>query len=136
LAGNLTRQLLAFARRQVLQPKEIDLNSAISRISSFLQSAVGENIDFRIILDPGVRPIAANPTQIEQVLMNLGLNARDAMPQGGSLVVETNNVDLDDEFCRLHSYGRPGSYVLLTVSDTGLGMDAATQEHIFEPFRE
>jgi two-component system cell cycle sensor histidine kinase/response regulator CckA len=134
LAGNLTRQLLAFARRQVLQPKEIDLNSAISRISSFLQSAVGENFDFRIILDPGVRPIAADPTQIEQVLMNLGLNARDAMPQGGSLVVETNNVDLDDEFCRLHSYGRPGSYVLLTVSDTGLGMDAATQEHIFEPF--
>jgi two-component system cell cycle sensor histidine kinase/response regulator CckA len=134
LAGNLTRQLLAFARRQVLQPKEIDLNSAISRISSFLQSAVGENIDFRIILDPGVRPIAADPTQIEQVLMNLGLNARDAMPQGGSLVVETNNVDLDAEFCRLHSYGRPGSYVLLTVSDTGLGIDAATQEHIFEPF--
>lgn len=134
MAGNLTRQLLAFARRQVLQPKEIDLNSAISRISSFLQSAVGENFDFRIILDPGVRPIAADPTQIEQVLMNLGLNARDAMPQGGSLVVETNNVDLDDEFCRLHSYGRPGSYVLLTVSDTGLGMDAATQEHIFEPF--
>jgi signal transduction histidine kinase len=134
LAGNLTRQLLAFARRQVLQPEKVDLNRSISRISSVLQSGIGERIELKTNLDPDIHIIDADPTQIEQVLLNLGLNARDAMPQGGNLLFGTSNVVLDDDFCRSHSYGRPGSYVMLTVSDTGLGMDASTQEHIFEPF--
>jgi two-component system cell cycle sensor histidine kinase/response regulator CckA len=134
LAGNLTRQLLAFARRQVLQPVKVDLNDAITRIKAVLEIAIGENIEFKTSLDPNIYMVKADPTQVEQLLMNLTLNARDALPHGGSLVIETSNVVLDDEFCRLHSYGRPGSYVMLVVSDSGVGMDAATQEHIFEPF--
>lgn len=93
-----------------------------------------QNVEFKTLLDPNIYMVEADPTQIEQLVMNLTLNARDAMPHGGSLVIETSNVVLDDEFCRLHFYGRPGSFVMLVVSDTGLGMDAATQEHIFEPF--
>ena len=134
LAGNLTRQLLAFARRQVLQPVAVHLNAAITRVSGVLESGIGENVEFKTSLDPNIYMVEADPTQIEQLLMNLTLNARDAMPQGGVLVIETSNVVLDDDFCRSHSYGRPGSYVMLAVSDTGVGMDAATQEHIFEPF--
>jgi two-component system, cell cycle sensor histidine kinase and response regulator CckA len=133
LAGSLTKQLLAFARRQVLQPKKVDLNQSVSRVSGVLRSGL-RNIDLENRLDPAVSAIEADPTQIEQVLMNLILNARDAMPEGGRLIVETGNADLDEEFCRAHSYGRPGSFALLTISDTGMGMDDATQEHIFEPF--
>ncbi len=134
LAANLTRQLLAFARRQTLQREKVDLNHAISRISSVLQSAISKSIALKMLPEPRVRIIDADPTQIDQVLMNLALNARDAMPRGGNLVIQTSNVDLDEVFCRLHSYGHPGSYVLLTVSDTGVGMDESTREHIFEPF--
>ena len=134
VAANLTRQLLAFARRQVLQPEKIDLNSAISRVESVLLSGLGARIRFKCCLDPDIDVVEADPSQIEQVILNLCLNARDAMPEGGTLVVKTMNTTLDEEFCRTHSYGLPGSYVVLIVSDDGTGMDAGTQEHIFEPF--
>lgn len=134
LASGLTRQLLAFARRQVLRPETVDLNETVLRIQDLLRSGLGEGIELKTDLSLDIEAIKADPSQIEQVLMNLVLNAKDAMPKGGTLAIETTQVDLSDEFCRLHSYGRPGSYVMLTISDTGLGMDAATQEHIFEPF--
>jgi signal transduction histidine kinase len=133
-AGKLTSQLLAFARRQVLQPRNLNLNMVIQGMLSFLRSAVGEAIEIRIALSPELQTIKVDPTQIEQVVMNLALNARDAMPNGGRLLLQTENVTLSNEFCMVHSYGSPGAYALLTVSDTGTGMDSATVEHIFEPF--
>jgi two-component system, cell cycle sensor histidine kinase and response regulator CckA len=95
---------------------------------------IGEDIDVRIVPAADLRVAVADPVQIDQVLMNLCLNARDAMPKGGRLIIETHNIEFDQEYCRLHTYVQPGSYVLLSVSDTGMGMDAATIEHIFEPF--
>jgi signal transduction histidine kinase/DNA-binding response OmpR family regulator len=133
-AAGLTAQLLAFARRQVLQPKILSLNDMVSDINKLLGAALGERIDFATICAPDVHSVRADPTQIEQVLINLCINARDAMPRGGRLVVETRNVEVGQEFRDRHSYGSPGSYVLLSVSDTGTGMDAATLSHIFEPF--
>jgi two-component system, cell cycle sensor histidine kinase and response regulator CckA len=134
LAANLTHQLLAFARKQILKPERIDLNSAISRIEGVLSSSLEANIHFKCCLDPDIDVVEADPSQIEQVILNLCLNARDAMPGGGTLVVKTMNIELDEEFCRMHAYGFPGSYVMLIVSDNGTGMDAGTQGHMFEPF--
>jgi two-component system cell cycle sensor histidine kinase/response regulator CckA len=133
-AAGLTSQLLAFARQQVLQRRKINLNRLVEEGISLLRKVIGENIDVRIVAAADLRVAIADPVQIDQVLMNLCLNARDAMPKGGQLIVETHNIEFDQEYCRLHSYVHPGSYVLLIVSDTGMGMDPATIEHIFEPF--
>jgi len=132
--AGLTSQLLAFARQQVLQPRKIDLNGLIEEGTSLLRRVIGADVEVRLVPAANLRVTVADPVQIDQVLMNLCLNARDAMPKGGRLIVETQNADFDEEYCRRHTYVRPGSYVLLAVSDTGIGMDAATIERIFEPF--
>lgn len=133
-AARLTSQLLAFARRQVLQPRNINLNTLAVEGVGLLRRVIGEQIEVRVLTAPDLRVTLADPTQIEQVLMNLCLNARDAMPEGGQLIIETQNVEIDEAYCRVHPYARQGSYVLLAISDTGVGMDAATKERIFEPF--
>jgi two-component system cell cycle sensor histidine kinase/response regulator CckA len=133
-AAGLTSQLLAFARRQVLQPRNIELNDLVSETTSLLRGLLGEHIDIRVTLKSDPVCIRADATQIEQVLMNLCLNARDAMPQGGRLIIETQDVEISEEFSRVHSYAAPGRYISLSVSDTGVGMDAATLDRIFEPF--
>jgi signal transduction histidine kinase len=133
-AAGLTAQLLAFARRQVLQPVNLDVNRSVSEIRRFLASGMEENIEFKIISNPSLEVIQGDASQVGQVIMNLCLNARDAMPRGGRLTVETDNIEIDEEFCHRNSYGRPGRYVMLVVSDTGTGMNAATVDRIFEPF--
>jgi len=132
-AATLTRELLAFARRQVLQPSAVDLNAVTSSLVSFLDKVIPTNIELKVITG-SLDPVKADPTQLEQVLMNLCLNARDAMPDGGRLLIETEMVELDESFCRFYPQISPGRYAVLSVSDTGLGMDAETRERIFEPF--
>ncbi len=133
-AAGLTRQLLAYARRQTLEPKNIDLNQTVEETTALLQKAMGEQIEVKIVLVPSLQTTRADPAQMEQVVMNLCFNARDAMPKGGQLLIETRNVDLDSAYCRRHADANPGPYVQLSVSDTGIGMDATTLERIFEPF--
>jgi PAS domain S-box-containing protein len=133
-AASLTRQLLAFSRQQMLEPKVLDLNAIVRNLEKMLRRLIGEDLDFRASLDLHLGSIMADQGQIEQVIVNLVVNARDAMPQGGKVTIETANVDLDESDARRHSPQQPGPYVLLTVSDTGVGMDAETQAHIFEPF--
>lgn len=133
-AAALTRQLLAFARRQVLEPRNISLNQAVGEVLSLLENVIGKDVEIHTVLAADLEPTRADPTQVEQVLMNLCLNARDAMPRGGTLTIETRNVIVDETFCRRYPYALPGHYVLLTVTDSGTGMDADTLEHIFEPF--
>jgi len=133
-AAGLTRQLLAFSRQQVLQPKIVDLNGLVSDMEKMLRRLIGEDVTLETSLDPDLGRVKADPGQIEQVLMNLAVNARDAMPDGGRLTIETRNVELGlDEVAR-----RPptlaGPYVMLAVSDSGMGMDTETQSHLFEPF--
>jgi two-component system, cell cycle sensor histidine kinase and response regulator CckA len=132
-AAALTRELLTFARRQVLQPQIVDVNAITSGLVSFLEKVIARDIELKVITSP-VDTVKADPTQIEQVLMNLCLNARDAMPNGGRLLIETEMVELDDSYCRFYPYVMPGRYVVLSVSDTGMGMDAETRDRIFEPF--
>lgn len=132
-AAALTRELLAFARRQALQPRALDLNTVTSGLVSFLDKVIGKDIEFKLI-NAQLEAVKADPTQIEQALMNLCLNAREAMPHGGRLVIETEMVELDDSYCRFYPYVLPGRYAVISVSDTGIGMDAETREHIFEPF--
>ena len=132
-AASLTRELLAFARRQVLQPRPVDLNGVTSGLMSFLDRVIGKDIELKVVTSP-LDQVKADPTQVEQVLMNLCLNARDAMPSGGRLIIETEMVELDDSYCRFYPYVTPGRYAVLSVSDTGIGMDAETRERIFEPF--
>ncbi|HXN51460.1 MAG TPA: ATP-binding protein [Candidatus Acidoferrum sp.] len=132
-AAALTRELLAFARRQVLQPRAVDLNTVAGGLVSFLDKIIGKDIEFKF-LNAKLDPVKADPTQIEQVLMNLCLNARDAMAQGGRLVIETEMVELDDSYCRFYPNVLAGRYAVISVSDTGTGMDAETRERIFEPF--
>jgi two-component system, cell cycle sensor histidine kinase and response regulator CckA len=132
-AAALTRELLAFARRQVLQPRAVDLNEVTSGLVSFLDKVIGKHIEFKFA-NARLDAVKADPTQIEQVLMNLCLNARDAMPEGGKMLIETEMVELDEAYCRFYPYVTPGRYAVLSVSDTGIGMDAATRERIFEPF--
>ena len=133
-AATLTRQLLAFSRKQVLEPKVFDLNQTVTVMSQMLRRLIGEDIAFTAALAENLRPIKADPGKIEQVLMNLVVNARDAMPDGGKLVIETANVELDATYALTHPEVRPGPYVVLAVTDTGCGMDEATQARIFEPF--
>ena len=126
-AAALTQQLLAFSRRQVLQPKVLDLNKLVTSLSTMLRRLIGEDIDLRLVLPPELGRVSADPGQVEQVLMNLVVNARDAMPKGGILTIETDNVNLDGEYVGRHIAVRPGTYVMLAVSDNGTGMDEATQ---------
>ncbi|MGH7322281.1 MAG: response regulator [Candidatus Rokuibacteriota bacterium] len=133
-AATLTQQLLAFSRKQMLQPKILDLNAVVAGMEKMLRRLIGEDIDLVTTPAPGLGRIQADPGQIEQVILNLAVNARDAMPDGGRLNLETGNVDLDDVFVRHHRGARPGRYVMLAVTDTGAGMDADTQAHLFEPF--
>ncbi len=133
-AAALTSQLLAYSRRQVLQPRVFNLNTLVLNLDKLLRRLIGEDVTLKSVVDPTLGSIKADPGQIEQVIMNLAINARDAMPDGGGLTIETTNVNLDDAYSRTHEGVRPGSYVLLAVSDTGSGMDAATRSHIFEPF--
>jgi two-component system cell cycle sensor histidine kinase/response regulator CckA len=133
-AAALTRQLLAFSRMQVLQPQVINLNGIVDEMSRLLPRLIGEDIDLVVRPGGGLRAIRADASQMEQVIMNLVVNARDAMPSGGKLLIETTNADLDESYSASHPVMRPGSYVQLSVSDNGTGMDANTQAHIFEPF--
>ena len=133
-AAALTSQLLAFSRRQVLQPKVLDLNQVITNLEKLLHRLIGEDVNLVVSLAPSLGSIHVDPGQIEQVLMNLAVNARDAMPKGGRLVIETQNVDFDKLSAGRPLSVEPGSYVVLTVSDTGSGMDEYTRSHIFEPF--
>jgi hypothetical protein len=133
-AATLTRQLLAFSRRQVLQPRALNLNESIEEVSSMLGRLIGEDVLLRTVLDPDLGLVRADPGQLTQVLVNLAVNARDAMPHGGTLTLETRNVTLDETFAASHEGVRPGPHVMLSVSDTGAGMDAETQAHLFEPF--
>ena len=133
-ASVLTRQLLTFARRQVVELANLDLNRVIANLLKLVSNVLGEHIEIRTILAKTLPAIRADVGQIEQVVMNLVLNARDAMPTGGELLVETSLVDLDADTIRRHPYMKEGSYVLLAVSDTGIGMDQKTRERIFEPF--
>ena len=130
----LTRQLLTFARRQILEPRNIDLNQSVSETLSLLEKVIGSNIEMKTRLAPNLAVVRADPTQVEQVLMNLCINARDAMPNGGSIHIETSNAEFNEDHCATQPYARPGTYSLLAVSDTGTGMDAATLDRIFEPF--
>jgi two-component system cell cycle sensor histidine kinase/response regulator CckA len=132
-AAALTRELLAFARRQILQTRSVDLNTVTSDLASFLTKVIRKDIDLRVINSP-LETLKADPAQIEQVLMNLCLHARDAMPHGGRLLIETEMVDIDESYCRFYPSVTAGRYAVLSVSDTGLGLDAEMREHIFEPF--
>lgn len=133
-AAELTDQLLAFSRQQIQQTKVLNLNLDVQNIEKMLKRLIGENIQLTTRFAPDLGLVKADPGQIGQVLMNLVVNARDAMPQGGQLFIETANVDIDPAFAARHAGLRPGSYVMLEVSDTGCGMDAETRAHIFEPF--
>ena len=133
-ATSLTRQLLAFSRKQILAPKVLDLNEVVTENLKMLTRMIGEDIDLVMVPGPALGAVRADPGQIDQVIMNLAVNARDAMPQGGKLTIETANVTLDDNFARTHAPVVPGDYVMLSISDTGVGMDGETQSRIFEPF--
>lgn len=133
-AAALTRQLLAFSRKQVLQPKIVDLNDIVSGMDKMLRPLIGEDIELIAHLDPAIGRVKADQGQIEQVILNLAVNARDAMPSGGKLTIETANADLDEDYARSHIGVSPGLHVVLAIADTGCGIPAEIQPHIFEPF--
>src|SRR5277367_367188 len=133
-AASLTKQLLAFSRQQVLSPAVLNLNALAADMEKMLPQLLGEDIEVSLLLDPELGNVKADQSQIEQVIMNLAVNARDAMPMGGKLKIETSNVELDQTYVRSHPGSKLGSFVLLAVTDTGTGMDPATLTHIFEPF--
>jgi PAS domain S-box-containing protein len=133
-ASSLTGQLLAFSRRQVTQPRVLDLNEVVNRMDRLLKRILGEHIELKTLPEPELGHVKADPGHIEQVIANLAVNARDAMPGGGKLTIETANIELDRSYARLHSEVQPGSYVMLAVSDTGTGMTPEVRKRIFEPF--
>ena len=133
-AANLTKALLAFSRQQVLEPAVLDLNDVVHRMDKMLRRVIGEDIELRWTADPALGRVRVDPGQIEQVLMNLAVNARDAMPAGGKLTLETANVDLDESYASVHGSVTPGPHVMLAVTDTGAGMSKEVQAKIFEPF--
>ena len=133
-AADLTRQLLMFSRQQVLEPRVIDLNDVLVKMDKMLQRIIGVDIDLLLVCAPSLGRVRVDPGSIEQVVMNLVVNARDAMPTGGKLTMETANVMIDEESAREHLGTNPGPHVMLAISDTGIGMDRATQARIFEPF--
>ena len=133
-AASLTRQLLAYSRRQMLQPKVLDLNVVVAEMDKMLRRLIGEHIALVAALQSDLGHVRADPNQIEQVIVNLAVNARDAMPDGGKLTIETANVDLDETFAQAHLGSVPGAYAMLAVTDTGHGMDVNVRAHLFEPF--
>jgi CheY-like chemotaxis protein len=133
-AAGLTRQLLSYSRRQVLQPKLLNLNQLLTGMEAMLRRLIGEDIELRFATRTDIGQVNADPGQIEQVVMNLAVNARDAMPRGGILTIETRNVELDEHYVATHPAVKTGQYVSLVVSDNGTGMDAETRAHLFEPF--
>lgn len=133
-AAELVQQLLAFSRRQIIDPRIININEAIYNLVKMLHRIIGENIALKLSLSENVLPVMADPGQMVQVIMNLCVNARDAMPQGGELTIESSNTIIDKAYCQIHPWALPGSYALLSITDTGIGMDSETQTRIFEPF--
>jgi two-component system, cell cycle sensor histidine kinase and response regulator CckA len=133
-SADLTRRLLAFSRRQTIAPRVLDLSSQLQGMESLLRRIIGEDVELVFRLAHGGWPVSIDPSQLDQVLANLAVNARDAMPEGGRLAVATENVSLDEAYCRTHAEAIPGEYVCLSVSDDGCGMDAATLSRVFEPF--
>ena len=133
-AAGLTRQLLAYSRKQVLQPRRLDLNRVVQEMQPMLERLVGEDVKMQVALGAASATVHADPHQLEQVMMNLAVNARDAMPGGGRLRIETADVELDESYASLHPEARVGRYVMLAVSDSGIGMDETTRQRIFEPF--
>jgi two-component system cell cycle sensor histidine kinase/response regulator CckA len=133
-ATSLTRQLLAFSRQQVLEPRVLDVNEVVASTEKLLTRLLGEDVHLATVLASDLGAVKVDPGQLEQIIMNLAVNARDAMPRGGRLTLETGNVDMDESYVRGHPVAQPGRYVMLAVSDTGVGMDAKTQARIFEPF--
>jgi two-component system, cell cycle sensor histidine kinase and response regulator CckA len=133
-AASLTSQLLAFSRKQILQTKVFSLNQVVIDLQKMLRRLIGEDVDLITDLAEDLGQVKADPGQIEQIIINLAVNARDAMPQGGKLIIETENVEFDETYARNHAATQPGQYVMLAVSDTGCGMDKTTQERVFEPF--
>jgi len=133
-AASVTRQLLALSRRQVLEPEVLDVNAVVWETHKFLRRLIPGNIDLVPVLEPNLQLVKVDPSQIQQILINLVVNARDALPQGGKVVIETANVELDEEYAGGHIEVQPGRYVMLAVSDNGSGMDEQTKARIFEPF--
>jgi CheY-like chemotaxis protein len=133
-AASLTGQLLAFSRKQILRPKILDLNVVLADVAKMLHRLIGKDIELRVLPGSSLGRVKADPGQIEQVILNLAVNSRDAMPNGGSLSIETRNVELNENDSRIHEGAPAGKYVVLSVSDTGDGMDSETQAHMFEPF--
>ncbi len=133
-AASLTRQLLAFSRKQILQPEIIDINESVARMNKLLKRLIGEDIDLFTRLQPGLHPVEFDPSQIEQIVMNLAVNARDAMQKGGQLTIETANVDLDEAYAREHPDAHAGAHVMIAITDSGTGMSVEVKEKIFEPF--
>jgi PAS domain S-box-containing protein len=133
-AANLTQSLLAFSRKQIITPKHVDMNTIVRRVEKLIERLIGEDIEITQALHGEPLPIKADAGQIEQIMINLATNARDAMPQGGKLTIETGAVELGNDYIKAHGYGKPGKYALLTVTDTGTGMDEKTVERIFDPF--
>ncbi len=133
-AASLTRQLLTFSRQEVLQPKIFDLNALVTNIEKMLRRLIGEDIELVTVLEPRLKSIKADPGQIEQVIMNLVINARDAMPEGGKIIIKTESIFINEEYCKFYPDARTGEFVSLLVEDMGAGIDKEVMQHIFEPF--
>lgn len=133
-AADLVQQLLAFTKQKSIEPRLVNINDVVAGTEKMLQRIIGEDIEIALSLASDISPVMADPVQIEQVIMNICINARDAMPEGGKLIIETSNTAIDEIYSQTHPWVKPGQYVMLSISDTGIGMDEATQARIFEPF--